>query len=162
MGKCICQWLDWFWKDVYHKWSQCHATGIKGGHKQRKGDRDNFGLYFLAAKDVFQFAQLDEFSRLMVGASLFEVYSGKLLDLLNNRNPVKCLEDHRGKFCFPGLSEHIVKSSEDLMKVIEAGTLSHSTGTTFTNADSSRSHAVLQLSLRKNVGKRRNVDHWKM
>ena len=93
----------------------------------------------------------------MVGVSLFEVYSGKLFDLLNNCNPVKCLEDHRGKVCFPGLSEHIVKSSEDLMKVIEAGALNHSTGTTYANAKSSRSHAVLQLLLRKNVGKRKNV-----
>jgi len=139
-----------------------NATGIKAGNKRRKDDRDNFGLYFLAAEDVFEFAQRDEFSHLMVGASLFEIYSGKLFDLLNNRNPVKCLEDHRGKVCFPGLSEHMVQSAEELMKVIEAGALNRSTGTTSANADSSRSHAVLQLSLRKNVGKRRNVEHGRL
>ena len=37
----------------------------------------------------------------MIGASQSEIYSGKLFELLNDCNPVKCLENHRGKYCFP-------------------------------------------------------------
>mmetsp|Transcript_34751 Transcript_34751/g.40229 ORF Transcript_34751/g.40229 Transcript_34751/m.40229 type:complete len:87 (+) Transcript_34751:158-418(+) len=37
----------------------------------------------------------------MIGASQSEIYSGKFFELLNNCNPVKCLENHRGKVCFP-------------------------------------------------------------
>lgn len=94
--------------------------------------------------------------------SLFEIYGGKLYDLLNSRNPVKCLENHKGRVCFPGLSEHPISNAEELMKLIEAGSSNRSTGSTSANRDSSRSHAVLQLHLRKTVGKRENVEHGRL
>ena len=48
------------------------------------------------------------------------------------------------------------------MDIIDAGALNRSTGTTSANADSSRSHAVLQLSLRKDVGRVKNKEHGKV
>jgi len=85
-----------------------------------------------------------------------------LLDLLNERNPVRCLENSKGKVCFMGLSEHPVTDAESLMELIDAGALNRSTGTTSANADSSRSHAVLQLSLRKDVGRVKNKEHGRL
>ena len=108
---------------------------------------------------MFRIAEEPEFEDISIGVSLFEIYGGKLLDLLNRRNAVKCLEDHNGKVCFPGLSEHPVHSAEELMDIIEAGSAHRSTGTTSANADSSRSHAVLQLSLRKKGGKTKSKEH---
>jgi len=136
-------------------------TGIKARSKNVEHDK-NYGLYVLAARDVFEFAARKENSHLAVGASLFEIYGGKLYDLLNNRNPVKCLENHKGRVCFPGLSEHPITNAEELMKLIEAGSSNRSTGSTSANRDSSRSHAVLQLHLRKTVGKRENVEHGRL
>jgi kinesin family protein 2/24 len=52
-----------------------------------------------------------------------------------------------------------VNSADELMQIIDAGALNRSTGTTSANADSSRSHAVLQLSLRKDSKRGRNVEH---
>ena len=52
-------------------------------------------------------------------------------------------------------------SAEELMDIIEAGALNRSTGTTSANADSSRSHVVLQLSLRKDVERMKNKEHGK-
>jgi len=52
-----------------------NTTGIKAGNKQRKDDCKNFVLYFLAAEDVFEFVQQDEFTHLMVDASLIETCS---------------------------------------------------------------------------------------
>ena len=49
-----------------------------------------------------------------------------------------------------------MSNADELMDIIDAGALNRSTGTTSANADSSRSHAVLQLSLRKNVGRTKN------
>ena len=136
-------------------------TGIKARSKNVEHDK-NYGLYVLAARDVFEFAARKENLHLAVGASLFEIYGGKLYDLLNNRNPVKCLENHKGRVCFPGLSEHPISNAEELMKLIEAGSSNRSTGSTSANRDSSRSHAVLQLHLRKTVGKRENVEHGRL
>jgi hypothetical protein len=122
-------------------------------------DTSNFGLYYLAALDIFDMLHKPEYSHLKVQVSLFEIYGGKLFDLLNGRSTIKCLEDSKGKVCFPGLTEHPVEGPDRLMQLIEEGSANRSTGTTSRNADSSRSHAVLQLKLRKDVGRRKNVEH---
>lgn len=107
----------------------------------------NYGLYFMAAMDIFQ--TLRKYPDLRVGVSLFEIYSGKLFDLFNERKAVKCLEDAQGQIHFPGLSERVLESPHHLMEWIHEGSSLRSTGTTSRNADSSRSHAVMQLHLRK-------------
>lgn len=139
-----------------------NATGMNAGNQTENAGHQNLGLYFLAARDVFDIASDPAHADVSIGVSLFEIYGGKLLDLLNERNPVKCLEDRRGKVCFPGLSEHPVESAEELMAIIDAGALNRSTGTTSANADSSRSHAVLQLSLRKDAGRAKNKEHGRL
>lgn len=134
-------------------------TGKNAGNQAENLSDSNLGLYFLAAQDVFRLAEDPQYDDVSINCSLFEIYGGKLLDLLNNRNPIRCLEDSRGKVCFPGLSEHPVGDPMELMDIIEVGSLNRSTGQTQANADSSRSHAVLQLSLRKNAGRsRRNTE----
>jgi hypothetical protein len=82
-----------------------------------------------------------------------------LFDLLNDRKQIKCLEDSNGKVCFPGLTQHPVESPKNVMDLIEQGAGNRSTGTTSRNADSSRSHAVLQIKLIKKVGRNPNVEH---
>jgi kinesin family protein 2/24 len=104
-------------------------------------------------------AKRPEFRHLTIGVSLFEIYGGKLFDLIHGRKLIKCLEDSRGKVCYPGLTEHPVSGPDRLMELIEEGARNRSTGTTSRNADSSRSHAVLQLNLRKNIGRKKNVEH---
>jgi len=125
-------------------------------------DASNLGLYYLAALDIFDMVQRPEYSHLRVQVSLFEIYGGKLFDLLNGRGAVKCLEDSRGKVCFPGLTEHPIDGPDRLMELIELGAENRSTGTTSRNADSSRSHAVLQLKLRKDVNRKKNVEHGRL
>ena len=126
---------------------------------QKTECEENMGLYYMAAIDLFGFLDEPDHSHLSVGVSLFEIYGGKLYDLLNDRRLVKCLEDHKGKVQFPGLSEHRITCPSELIEYIELGAQSRSTGTTSRNADSSRSHAVLQLHLRKTVGRKQNVEH---
>ena len=84
-----------------------NATGKKAGNQAENSvNRANLGLYCLAAQDVFRIAEDPAYANIAIGVSLFEIYGGKLLDLLNARSPVRCLEDSHGKVCFPGLSEH--------------------------------------------------------
>ncbi len=122
-------------------------------------DESNLGLYYLAALDIFEMMKLPEYSHLNVRVSLFEIYGGKLFDLLNERKQIKCLEDSKGKVCFPGLTEHAVHAPEHVMHFIEQGSENRSTGTTSRNADSSRSHAVLQIKLVKSAGRKGTVEH---
>ena len=137
-----------------------NMTGINAGTARE--DESNLGLYYLAALDIFEMIKRPEYSHLTIGASLFEIYSGKLFDLVHERKLIKCLEDSRGKVCFPGLTEHPVSGPNELMALLEGGARNRSTGVTSRNADSSRSHAVLQLNLRKTVGRRTNVEHGKL
>ena len=73
-------------------------TGIKSKNRNVKHD-ENYGLYLLAARDIFKIAKRREYSHFVIGASLFEIYGGKLFDLLNERAQVKCLENHQGRVC---------------------------------------------------------------
>jgi len=58
-----------------------------------------------------------------------------------------CREDAQSKVNIVGLTETIVNSVEGVMAVIGEGLRVRSSGVTGANADSSRSHAILQLSL---------------
>ena len=134
-----------------------NITGINAGTATL--DESNLGLYYLAALDIFEMIKLPEYSHLNVRVSLFEIYGGKLFDLLNDRGQIKCLEDSKGKVCFPGLTEHPVDSPDHVMNLIEQGAQNRSTGTTSRNADSSRSHAVLQIKLIKSSSRKKDIEH---
>jgi kinesin family protein 2/24 len=134
-----------------------NLTSIRDGSSTV--EPSNLGLYYMAALDLFQAIQTPGFEHFTIGVSLFEIYGGKLFDLLNDRKHIKCLEDSRGKVCFPGLSEHGLSNPDELISLIEHGASNRSTGTTSRNADSSRSHAVLQLHLRTPSGKNSNKEH---
>jgi kinesin family protein 2/24 len=117
------------------------------GLSENTFDPSNLGLYYMAALDLFQAIRTPGFEHFGIRASLFEIYGGKLYDLLNDKEQVKCLEDSAGRVCFPGLTEHDVYSADELMDIIDQGSSIRATGSTSRNADSSRSHAVLQLHL---------------
>jgi len=134
-----------------------NITGLNAGTATL--DESNLGLYYLAALDIFEMLKLPEYSHLNVHVSLFEIYGGKLFDLLNDRKQIKCLEDSKGKVCYPGLTEHSVHVPDHVMDLIEEGSKNRSTGTTSRNADSSRSHAVLQIKLVKSGGRKKNIEH---
>lgn len=58
-------------------------------------------------------------------------------------------EDGRQQVCIVGLKEFQILDLDTLKDFIERGSLSRSTGTTGANEESSRSHAILQLSIKK-------------
>ena len=133
-----------------------NLTGINNG--SATSDPSNLGLYYMAALDLFEAIRTPGFEEFAISVSMFEIYSGKLFDLLNDRSQIKCLEDSNGKVCFPGLSEHGLSSPDQLISLIEAGATFRSTGTTSRNADSSRSHAVLQLYLRRRGSSKKDAE----
>lgn len=82
--------------------------------------KDNVpGLYLLAARDIM--ASLQNFPEVYLAISFYEIYGVKLLDLLNEKKEVKCLEDDKKKINICGLTEVAVKSVQDIMQLIGDG-----------------------------------------
>lgn len=123
----------------------CFAYGQTGSGKTYTmlGKDSQEGIYLMAAKDLW--------SRLEPGmginVSFFEIYGGKLYDLLNERERLACREDSRGVINVCGLTEHRVDSTSHLMEIIDYGNTIRAAGSTGMNADSSRSHAILHITI---------------
>ncbi|XP_071911000.1 kinesin-like protein KIN-13B [Coffea arabica] len=83
--------------------------------------------------------------------SFFEIYGGKVFDLLNDRNKLCMREDGKQQVCIVGLQEYKVSTVETVRELIEKGNATRSTGTTGANEESSRSHAILQLAIKRKV-----------
>lgn len=83
--------------------------------------------------------------------SFFEIYGGKLFDLLNDRKKLCMREDGKQQVCIVGLQEYRVSDVETIKELIERGSATRSTGTTGANEESSRSHAILQLAIKRSV-----------
>uniref|UniRef100_A0A673B4Q9 Kinesin-like protein n=1 Tax=Sphaeramia orbicularis TaxID=375764 RepID=A0A673B4Q9_9TELE len=127
-------------------------THTMGGDFTGKQQNSAKGIYALAAQDVFallnhrRYANLD----LSVYVSFFEIYNGKVYDLLNKKAKLRVLEDDRQQVQVVGLEEVYVSAAEDVIKMIQMGSACRTSGQTSANANSSRSHAILQIVLRRN------------
>ncbi|MQL71980.1 hypothetical protein Taro_004299 [Colocasia esculenta] len=83
--------------------------------------------------------------------SYFEIYGGKLFDLLSDRRKLCMREDGRQQVCIVGLHEFEVSDVKVVREYIEKGNAARSTGSTGANEESSRSHAILQLVIKKHT-----------
>ncbi|MBA0797246.1 hypothetical protein Gohar_007961 [Gossypium harknessii] len=83
--------------------------------------------------------------------SFFEIYGGKVFDLLNDRRKLFMREDGKQQVCIVGLQEYKVLDVETIKELIERGNATRSTGTTGANEESSRSHAILQLAIKRSA-----------
>ncbi|CAK9174610.1 unnamed protein product [Ilex paraguariensis] len=81
--------------------------------------------------------------------SFFEIYGGKLFDLLNERTKLCMREDGKQQVCIVGLQEYRVSEVDTIEEFIEKGNATRSIGTTGANEESSRSHAILQLVIKR-------------
>ncbi|CAL4910262.1 unnamed protein product [Urochloa decumbens] len=83
--------------------------------------------------------------------SYFEIYGGKLFDLLSDRRQLVMREDGKKQVCIVGLQEFEVSDVQIVKEYIERGNAARSTGSTGANEESSRSHAILQLAVKKHI-----------
>ena len=142
----------------------CFAYGQTGsgktytmlGNNHIKNDKNPQvpGLYLLSCIDIFNNLQKKEFSNLEIWVSFYEIYCNKLFDLLNNKNVLQAREDGKGNICIVGLVEKNTKNIQELLDIIDYGLNSRTVGITGANLDSSRSHAILQISIRTRQGEK--------
>jgi len=107
-------------------------------------------IYRQAAVDLFQ--QLEELasrrsSRVSVGVSFYEIYMNSVNDLLNGRSRVQLMEDGDGAVQLPGLKELSATSADELLELVHKGEQARATSANAVHDDSSRSHALLRVTL---------------
>ncbi|XWS08597.1 hypothetical protein CRYUN_Cryun40dG0015500 [Craigia yunnanensis] len=104
-----------------------------------------------AAQDLVRFLHQPVYrnQRFKLWLSYFEIYGGKLFDLLSDRKKLCMREDGRQQVCIVGLQEFEVSDVQIVKEYIERGNAGRSTGSTGANEESSRSHAILQLAIKK-------------
>uniref|UniRef100_A0A667ZET7 Kinesin-like protein n=1 Tax=Myripristis murdjan TaxID=586833 RepID=A0A667ZET7_9TELE len=118
-----------------------HVSLTMGGDFTGKLQNSSKGIYALA-QDVFALLSQRRYASwdLCPYVSFFEIYKGKvgIMDSVTLKNQVQVV----------GLQEEYVSSVEEVIKMIEMGSTCRTSGQTSANANSSRSHAVLQIALR--------------
>ena len=70
--------------------------------------------------------------------SFFEIYGGRVIDLLNNRSKLIIQEDGRGQIQVSGLAEREVGNEGELLDLIAYGNAARTTHKTAMNEESSR------------------------
>ncbi|KAF9144118.1 Kinesin-like protein kif24 [Mortierella sp. GBA39] len=131
----------------------CFAYGQTGSGKTYTMLDDSQGLYVLAARDIFVKLRSPENSHLSIFMGFYEIYQGQLHDLLNERKKLHAREDGKNGVVVAGLKEFEIVNVEGLMQVFAYGNNARSTGSTRANADSSRSHAIMQIVLKDRASK---------
>uniref|UniRef100_A0A8C5QVN1 Kinesin-like protein n=1 Tax=Leptobrachium leishanense TaxID=445787 RepID=A0A8C5QVN1_9ANUR len=126
-------------------------THTMGGDFTGKNQNVSKGVYAFASRDVFLMLEQSRYRNLdlEVFVTFFEIYNGKVFDLLNTKAKLRVLEDAKQEVQVVGLVEKEVTCPEDVFKMIEVGSACRTSGQTFANVTSSRSHACLQIILRK-------------
>ncbi|GIY66977.1 kinesin-like protein KIF2A [Caerostris extrusa] len=142
----------------------CFAYGQTGSGKTHtmagdfisKSSQDcSKGIYALSTREVFGFLNSPQYrlEGFTVNCSFFEIYSGKVFDLLNNKSKLRVLEDGKQQVQIVGLREKEVRTVESVLELIQHGNNVRTSGQTSANQHSSRSHAVFQIMLKKPNGR---------
>ncbi|KAL1522562.1 hypothetical protein AB1Y20_017547 [Prymnesium parvum] len=119
----------------------CTMAG-HGNHAAQDGNA--IGLYELASRRIISEAKS---LGLAVQISFYEVYRGKVLDLLRGRARLEVLEDGCGHVTVVGLHKVLVDSAEAMLRLVKQAEDLRAVGCTSANETSSRSHAILEVAL---------------
>ena len=132
----------------------CFAYGQTGSGKTYTMK----GIQNLAIDNIFEECKniYGEDNNLSFYISFFEIYGGRLYDLLNNKNKLQVLDDQNGKTQIYGLQEMLAESPDEMRMIIDKGNSIRTTHNTVTNATSSRSHAICNIIIKEKNKKKNN------
>jgi len=126
----------------------CFAYGQTGSGKTYTMK----GIQNLAIESLFQESQKIK-KKFEFYISFFEIYGGRLYDLLNNKNKLQVFDDSKGVTQIYGLLEILAETQEDMKLIIEKANSIRTTHNTVTNETSSRSHAICNIVIREKGSK---------
>jgi kinesin family protein 18/19 len=113
------------------------------------GSLNNPGIMSFTLQELFtQIAMKQDDRKLIVKISFFEVYNETIIDLLGEKNSnLDIREDSKQGVFILGIKEYTVSSEDEVMRYLKIGTKSRTMEATSANEVSSRSHAILQVSI---------------
>eukprot|EP00922_Rhytidocystis_sp_ex-Travisia-forbesii_P039384 GHVS01058564.1.p1 GENE.GHVS01058564.1~~GHVS01058564.1.p1 ORF type:complete len:486 (+),score=97.33 GHVS01058564.1:100-1557(+) len=145
----------------------CFAYGQTGSGKtftmlgpHASAEIKNAGIFELAAVDIFRYLG-ENYSNRSASISFFEIYCGRLYDLLHRRKIVAALENGNKEVVVRDLKSETVSTKEELINKMMEGVELRKIGANSVNDESSRSHAVLQIDIhehRKPCGRLAFID----
>ncbi|XP_053512973.1 kinesin-like protein KIF19 [Artibeus jamaicensis] len=152
--------------DVYHATTQHLVAGVLCGYNATVfaygpsgagkthtmlGMDTEPGIYLRTLTDLFQAIEgTCDNADYSVSMSYLEVYNEVLRDLLNPSSGFLDLrEDARGAVQIAGITEVSTSNAQEIMQLLTRGNRQRTQEPTATNRTSSRSHAVLQVTVRQ-------------
>ncbi|KAL0218982.1 hypothetical protein P9112_004635 [Eukaryota sp. TZLM1-RC] len=126
------------------------ATGAGKTHTMLGNEKAGPGVMVFCIQDLFDLVQQNsEETEFKLSLTYLEVYNETLRDLLNptNKDPLDIREDSLRGIIVSNLSTHYPTNTSQVLELLQEGNNNRSQCPTDANATSSRSHAVLQLSV---------------
>ncbi|CAH8277774.1 unnamed protein product [Arabidopsis lyrata] len=114
---------------------------------------EDWGVNYRALNDLFHLTQSRQNSVIYeVDVQMVEIYNEQVRDLLSEDGPNKRLGIWNtalpNGLAVPDASMHSVKSTEDVLELMNIGLMNRTVGATTLNEKSSRSHSVLSVHVR--------------
>lgn len=124
------------------------AYGQTGSGKTytMRGKDTNPGIIPLICSDLFEALSLDDSIKTTVTMTYFEIYNEKIIDLLGDTAP-RVREKADKKTFIQDITTFQVGTVEEVLKHLNAGDSKRSVASTRMNLESSRSHAIFNLSI---------------
>jgi kinesin family protein 2/24 len=91
-----------------------------GGDLQSAKPDYSHGIYAQTARDIFHRLSSPQYrSSVEIFVTFYEIYCGKVFDLLNNKKRLRVLEDQKGLVQVCDRKEQQVKSVQDVLNIIQ-------------------------------------------
>nr|XP_027197880.1 kinesin-like protein KIF18A [Dermatophagoides pteronyssinus] len=129
------------------------AYGSTGSGKTHTmlGSTNDPGVIFFTTMDLYKQIDEEKDQNLELKISYFEIYNEIIYDLLDptSNQPLSVLENANKSITVKNLSIHQPKDAQHLIEMLEYGNKNRKQHPTDANAESSRSHAVFQITLQR-------------
>ncbi|XP_049850879.1 kinesin-like protein KIF18B [Schistocerca gregaria] len=129
----------------------CFAYGATGAGKTYTmvGSAESPGVMVLTLHEIFSAMKASE-KLYDISLSYLEIYNETIRDLLvSESRPLSLRESSDASIAVVGLSKYKPSSAEEVMELLEQGNARRTQCFTHANSQSSRSHAVLQITIRR-------------
>ncbi|KAI0531431.1 hypothetical protein KFK09_000986 [Dendrobium nobile] len=130
---------------------------MEGEKKTKNGEfSSDAGVISRSVRQIFEELEA-EFTEYSMKVSLLEIYNEEIIDLLapdewessddKLTKPIALMEDGKGGVFVKGMEEEIVRSADEIYKILDKTSARRQTVETLLNKRSSRSHSIFSITI---------------